>query len=572
MNTSLKLLANTSLIVTLLGHIFISKASAFSDIKNQVAKDCITQLAERNLIRGYADQTFRPQSTINRAEFAVLLLNAFPNSEVKHPGMQFKDVPNTHWAYKAIQAAYQRGFFSGYPDRTFRPSQAIPRVQAIAILSNHLNFSTPDNPESILKQHFNDEAQIPDYARKSLAAGTIGRIVVNYPNIKQLQPNKGATRGEVAAIICQSLNLARAIPLEYIAGGKAPFTIPPEMGGFTNFYEGLAGAEVNRKYGFINKKGELVIAAKYDSIRNFSSGLAAVKIGDKWGYIDKTGKLVIPTQFLQEPADFVEDVAQVQVENKIGFIDKTGKLLFTVTYPGANSLQVNNFSDGLAAVRIDSERTGFIDKTGKFVIEPQPYNIADFASGLAAIKINNKYGYIDKTGNVVIAPQFSNAKQFTEGLAAVDFSGNGISNWGYIDSTGKTEITPQFYSAQNFSEGLALISSEQGFGFIDKTGKLIISGSQLVSNVGNFISELESFSSGLALVRIGNKFGYIDKTGKLVIKLELPNALNFQDGIARVNVAGKWLQNIGFDSANIPIIDYTFHGGKWGYIRSPLLP
>lgn len=570
MNTSLKLIANTSLLVTLLGNLFISRASAFSDIKNQIAKDCITQLAERNVIRGYADQTFRPQSTINRAEFAVLLLNAFPNSEVKHPGMQFKDVPNSHWAYKAIQAAYQRGFFSGYPDRTFRPSQAIPRVQAIAILSNHLNFNTPDNPESILKQYFNDEAQIPDYARKSLAAGTIGRIVVNYPNVKQLQPNKGATRGEVAAIICQSLNLARTIPLEYIAGGKQLFTIPPEMGGFTNFSEGLAGAEVNRKYGFINKTGELVIAAKFDGIQKFSSGLAPVKIGDKWGYIDKTGNLVIPAQFIQQPADFIEEVAQVQVENKIGFIDKTGKLLFTVTYPGANSLQVNNFAYGLAAVRIDSERTGFIDKTGKFVIEPQPYNIADFASGLAAIKVNNKYGYIDKTGKVVIPPQFNNAKPFTEGLAAVDFSANGISNWGYIDSTGKTVIAPQFYDAKNFSEGLACIYSEQGFGFIDKTGKLVISSSQLASNAGNFISDLGSFSSGLALVKIGNKFGYIDKTGKSIIKVELPNALSFQDGMAMVNVAGTWIKNIGFDSSNITVIDYTFDGGKWGYIRSPL--
>ncbi|BAY29561.1 hypothetical protein NIES2107_14040 [Nostoc carneum NIES-2107] len=89
MNTSLKLITNTSLIVTLLGNLFISKVSAFSDIKNQIAKDCITQLSERNIIRGYADQTFRPQSTINRAEFAVLLLNAFPNSEIKNAGMQF---------------------------------------------------------------------------------------------------------------------------------------------------------------------------------------------------------------------------------------------------------------------------------------------------------------------------------------------------------------------------------------------------------------------------------------------------------------------------------------------------
>jgi hypothetical protein len=559
---------NTSVIITVVCNLLISKASAFSDIQNQIAQQCIIQLGDRNLVRGYADQTFRPQSTISRAEFAVLLLNAFSYGQQKQSGIEFKDVPTTHWAYKAIQAAYQQGFFIGYPDRTFRPSEPIPRVQAIAILGNHL-FSIPETPETSLKQHFDDAAQIPNYARNGVAAATSGRIVINYPKVRQLQPNKSATRSEVAAMFCQSLNLIRTIPIEYIAGGKAPFTITPEMGGFTNFSEGLAGAEVNKKYGFINKSGELVIAAKFDEIRNFSSGLATVKIGDKWGYIDKNGKLLIPAQFSQEPANFIEDLAKVTLEDKIGFIDKTGKLLFTVAYPGAKSLAVNNFSEGLATVRIDSDKTGFIDKTGKFIIEPQTYEISDFAAGMAVINVNGKYGYIDKNGKIVIAAQFEQAKPFSEGLAAVQIKEDAISKWGYIDLTGKMVITPQFYSARNFSEGLAQISSSQDWGYIDKTGKIIIYANQLIVIPGSHISELESFSSGLALVRVGNKFGYIDKNGKWIIKPELPNAMSFQDGMARINVAGKWLKNVGYDSSANPIIDYYFEGGKWGYIRSP---
>ncbi|MBD2359497.1 S-layer homology domain-containing protein [Tolypothrix sp. FACHB-123] len=79
MAKSLKVFTNISIIIAIFSNLFIAKASAFSDIKNQFAKECISQLAERKLIKGYADQTFRPQSTISRAEFAVLLLNAFPN-------------------------------------------------------------------------------------------------------------------------------------------------------------------------------------------------------------------------------------------------------------------------------------------------------------------------------------------------------------------------------------------------------------------------------------------------------------------------------------------------------------
>jgi hypothetical protein len=588
----LKFFTNVSIIIAILSNVFIAKASGFSDIQNQIAKECISQLAERKLIKGYADKTFRPQSTINRAEFAVLLLNSFPDTERQQSSIKFKDVPTIHWAYKPIQAAYERGFFTGYPDGTFRPSEPIPRVQAIAILGKHLFLSIPeegynrhnqrlvsipDNPETTLKKHFDDVAQIPNYAHKAVAAATTGRIVVNYPKVRQLQPNKSTTRGEIAAIICQSLNLARTVPIEYIPGGKAPFDIPPEMGGHNDFSEGLAGARFNAKYGFMNKNGELVILAKFDDISRFSSGLAAVKVANKWGYIDKIGKLVIPTQFLQPPANFKEEVAKVTLEDKIGFIDKTGKLLFTVAYPGGKSFEVNDFSEGLAKVKIDSMKTGFIDKTGKFIIQPQADEVSDFSSGLAVIKVKAKYGYIDKTGKLVIEPQFNEAKPFYEGLAAVKITEAGISKWGYIDTTGKTVITPQFSGAENFAEGLGLVWTEEGLGYIDKTGKLIISASQLAVGAGDYIFQLGSFSSGLAKVEVGyqgQKLGYIDRNGTWIIKpvfsgYNVSEFGNFRDGMAMVGVGVQLIEEVKMVNGEPTDVLYR-QGGKWGYIRSPL--
>ncbi|WP_169305521.1 WG repeat-containing protein [Sphingobacterium alkalisoli] len=49
------------------------------------------------------------------------------------------------------------------------------------------------------------------------------------------------------------------------------------------------GRKIRGKYGFINKKGEVVIAPKFDSIRWFENGRAKVGIGDKEFYIDKMG-------------------------------------------------------------------------------------------------------------------------------------------------------------------------------------------------------------------------------------------------------------------------------------------
>jgi hypothetical protein len=174
-------------------------------------------MAPRKLVSGYPDGSFRPNSTITRAEFAVLMLNAFPDAPVKRSGTTFKDVPANHWANKAIQDAYRRGFFSGYPGGLFQPSQPIPRVQAIGVLAGALNYSMPTNPDGMLRQYFDDAAQIPDYAKNAIASATIGTLVVNYPNVKQLKPNQSATRGEVAALMCGALNIY-AVPPQYIAG------------------------------------------------------------------------------------------------------------------------------------------------------------------------------------------------------------------------------------------------------------------------------------------------------------------------------------------------------------------
>jgi hypothetical protein len=216
MRLGLKLLTNTSVLAASL-LISIPNAIAFTDIESHWAKECISQMAPRKLVSGYPDGSFRPNATITRAEFAVLMLNAFPDAPIKRSGTTFKDVPTNFWAYSAVQEAYKRGFFSGYPGGLFQPNQQIPRVQAIGVLAGAKNFSIPANPDSTLRQYFEDAAQIPDYAKNAIASAAINTLVVNYPNVKQLKPNQTATRGEVAALICQALYIY-AVPPQYMAG------------------------------------------------------------------------------------------------------------------------------------------------------------------------------------------------------------------------------------------------------------------------------------------------------------------------------------------------------------------
>jgi hypothetical protein len=59
----------------------------------------------------------------------------------------------------------------------------------------------------------------------------------------------------------------------------------------------LSAVRVKDKYGYINERGEEVIAPRFDDAWRFANGLAAVKAEGKYGYIDEQGKIVIPPRF-----------------------------------------------------------------------------------------------------------------------------------------------------------------------------------------------------------------------------------------------------------------------------------
>lgn len=49
--------------------------------------------------------------------------------------MRFKDVPEKHWAYKAIEELAEKGIINGYEDGTFRPEEPITRAEVATIIS-----------------------------------------------------------------------------------------------------------------------------------------------------------------------------------------------------------------------------------------------------------------------------------------------------------------------------------------------------------------------------------------------------------------------------------------------------
>ena len=187
-------------------------AVAFKDLPaGYWAKTYIEALASKNIIAGFPDGSFKPNEPVTRAQFAAIIAKAF-QPPAKNANKQFPDVKSNFWGYEVIQSASNGGFVSGYPDGTFRPQQQIPRVQVLVSLANGLGLNA-DN-QNVLSI-YSDASQIPQYATNSVAAATARQLVVNYPTVKQLNPNQQATRADVAAFVYQAMvnaGRAQAIP------------------------------------------------------------------------------------------------------------------------------------------------------------------------------------------------------------------------------------------------------------------------------------------------------------------------------------------------------------------------
>ncbi|MEH1963915.1 MAG: DUF1565 domain-containing protein [Nostoc sp.] len=187
-----------------------------TDTSNHWAGGFIRELVKLGIVNGFPDRTFKPDATMTRAQYAALLVKAF-NPSSNRPAIKFKDVPADFWASKVIQQAYQGSFLSGFPDNSFSPNKNIQRVQVIVSLVNGLKLSG-DSATAI--KTFDDQAKIPEYAKDEVVKAIDKQIIVNHPNLKQLNPTRDATRAEVAVMVYQAL-----VDADRVAAINSPYIV-----------------------------------------------------------------------------------------------------------------------------------------------------------------------------------------------------------------------------------------------------------------------------------------------------------------------------------------------------------
>jgi len=316
------------------------------------------------------------------------------------------------------------------------------------------------------------------------------------------------------------------------------------------FSEGMAGVKIGDKWGFVNKKLDLVIPSKFDDVCSFSEGLARVSVdGNWWGFVNKKGKLVIPAVY-KDAMSFKNGLAVVQKDGSCGMINQKGEVVVPFDYSYIENWETDNM------IRVESQgKWGLLDgKTGNPITPLEYDDISSFYEDLSCVKKGRFHGYIDKKGKTVIQLVYDETKVFSEGYGAVKKDGL----WGFIGKDGLTKIPFEYENVGSFSEGLAAVQKDGKVGFVNKIGNLSIP-AKYEPMKDNFGTYYPCFSEGLAAVQKDGKIGYIDKSGNAVIPFSFTDAGNFHDGIAKackgfhkwgiINKSGETIVN--FEHADI---------------------
>ena len=117
-------------------------ASSFTDLGDHWARQTIERLASENIITGMGDGTFAPNANVTRAQYFTMVNRAF--NFTNEAQINFRDVGSGDWIETAMKRAVGAGYLKGYEDNTARPNENITRAEVAMVLKNVLNL--PEAP------------------------------------------------------------------------------------------------------------------------------------------------------------------------------------------------------------------------------------------------------------------------------------------------------------------------------------------------------------------------------------------------------------------------------------------
>lgn len=325
---------------------------------------------------------------------------------------------------------------------------------------------------------------------------------------------------------------------------KGEFIIAPKFDMAYDFNENcLAIINENNKDGIIDLKGEYKVYPIYDSINQFKEDRAIFSKDSSMGVIDQDGNVITKKSY-GIVGDFNDDRAVVgdskSGDYKYGYIDRRGKEVIHLKYENAN-----DFIDDIALVKIKENEYGLIDREGKVLNRYKYYLVSQYGDGVMmfAEESGGAYGYIDKDGNVIIKPIFTSASEFVDGIAIVSTEENYNGPYGVINKKGEYIFTPIFSEVRYLGEDRLALGMPIGNPLGDD--KFIAPSIFAIGDTsGNLLTQFKyyaigNYEKGVAYASNNNSTFFIDKNGKAINslpKVKGSGELKIKDDIIYANI------------------------------------
>lgn len=187
----------------------IGAAKTFSDILGHPYQREIEDLAARAIISGMDENTFSPDATMTRAEFATIMVKGLGLAAA--PGKEFADVPSDAWYAGYIATAEHFNIVTGVSEQSFLPDGQITREEAAVMVCRAAKLCGADRAydetarQDILSV-FDDYKTISAWAEEAAAFCCDTGILPDTG--MQIEPQIPVLRAEVAHMLYQLLRCA----------------------------------------------------------------------------------------------------------------------------------------------------------------------------------------------------------------------------------------------------------------------------------------------------------------------------------------------------------------------------
>ncbi|MCT4687935.1 GLUG motif-containing protein [Vallitalea sp.] len=185
----------------------------YSDVKGHLAEDICNEMGARMIVEEKSATTFCPDEKITRAFLTQTIVRALGLGD-KGQKVTFDDISKDEEQFGIFATAYEYGIIKGYSDQTFKPNQLITREEAIAmivramkIIGYKIDYTQDEIKETI--DQLEDKDKISSWATESI--GIYLNSELTQEQVIDIFPKQYISKAEIAVIVKRLLNKANLI-------------------------------------------------------------------------------------------------------------------------------------------------------------------------------------------------------------------------------------------------------------------------------------------------------------------------------------------------------------------------